>query len=60
MNKRWLNRHLYGYVGVLLAATAIAVVAGWTGFASRIDNYGYDFLFSINPRPDAQPQSDAA
>jgi signal transduction histidine kinase len=33
------------------------VVAGWTGFASRIDNYAYDFLFGLYPKSPVQPQS---
>ena len=57
MKKRWPNRRVAGYTGILLCATAIAVIAGWTGFASRIDNYAYDFLFSRYPKSPARPQS---
>lgn len=42
---------------MLSLATAVAVVAGWTGLASRIDNYAYDFLFGMYPKADWKPQS---
>ena len=34
-----------------------AVLAGWTGFASRIDNYAYDFLFGLYPPQAWAPES---
>lgn len=35
-----------GYLTVVTLAALIAVLAGWTEFANRIDNYAYDFFFS--------------
>jgi signal transduction histidine kinase len=49
---------LTGYVAVLVAAASVAVIAGWTGFASRIDNYAYDFLYSLSSEPAWSPQSE--
>jgi signal transduction histidine kinase len=57
LKKRWPNKHLAGYVAAVLLAAALAVTAGWTGFASRIDNYAYDFLFTMMPAPPSAPES---
>lgn len=57
MRRRWLGKHLVGYLAILASATAIAVVAGFTGFASRIDNYAYDFLFGMYSRDAWKPES---
>lgn len=44
-----LSRTTLGYAGVLAASYLIAMVAGWTRVGAQIDNYAYDFLFSLNP-----------
>ncbi len=44
-------------MAVVFFAAALAVIAGWTGFASRIDNYAYDFLFTMTPSRAIAPQS---
>jgi signal transduction histidine kinase len=48
---------LSGYLAVVSVAAAVAVLAGWTGFASRIDNYAYDFLFGLYPPQSWTPES---
>jgi signal transduction histidine kinase len=35
----------------------IAVIAGWTSLAARIDNYAYDFLSNLYPPGPVEPQS---
>jgi signal transduction histidine kinase len=57
LKRRWLNKHLFGYLAILATATGIAVIAGFTGFASRIDNYAYDFLFGMYSREVWKPES---
>jgi signal transduction histidine kinase len=37
------------YAGLLASALAIALVAGWTTLAARIDNSAYDFFFNLYP-----------
>jgi signal transduction histidine kinase len=49
LKKRWPVKRVAAYAGVISIALAIATVASWTSFASRIDNYAYDFLFNIFP-----------
>ena len=58
MKKLWQNKRLAaGYVTVLFACLAVALIAGWTAVAARIDNYAYDFLFGLYPQPTRTPQS---
>ncbi len=57
MRERWPSKRLAAYAGVLLTCLIIAVVAGWTAPAARIDNYAYDFLFGLYPQPERRAQS---
>jgi signal transduction histidine kinase len=57
LKKRWPSKRLAAYAGVVLTCLVIAVVAGWTALAARIDNYAYDFLFGLYARPDPPAQS---
>jgi signal transduction histidine kinase len=57
LKKLWPSRHFFGYLAVVSAAVAIAVVAGWTRFAERIDNNAYDFLFGLYPPAEWRPES---
>ena len=43
-----------GYPAVVAATLALAIVMGWTGFASQIDDDAYDVLFRLRP-PAAAP-----
>ena len=52
--KKPLSKRTLGYLGVLAAALALAIVAGWTSLAAQIDDYGYDWMFRLNP-PAAAP-----
>lgn len=38
-----------GYVAVVAGCFAIGIVAGWTGFGTRIDNTAYDAMFGLFP-----------
>jgi signal transduction histidine kinase len=57
LKKRWPSRQLSSYTTVVAVAAVIAVLAGWTGFAARVDNYAYDFLFGLYPPAAWTPES---
>lgn len=57
MKKRWPAKTIAAYIGLLGAALTIALIAGWTSLAARIDNYAYDFFFNLYPPAPEQPQS---
>jgi signal transduction histidine kinase len=38
-----------GYVAILAAILALAIILGWTALASEIDNYAYDWMFRLHP-----------
>ena len=57
MKKRWPTKTLAAYAGLLAFALALALASGWTRLATRIDNYGYDFLFNRYPPPPVEPAS---
>jgi signal transduction histidine kinase len=50
-----LNRRTLGYVAVLTAALAVAVVSGWTSLATQIDDYAYDWMFRLRPPTPTPP-----
>ncbi len=56
MKRLWRNKHLFGYLGVVLTGALIAVTSNWM-FASRIDDYAYDYLFSRYPPRAWTPES---
>lgn len=53
----WPSKRTTGYVAVIAGCWALAVVAGWTTIANRIDNYVYDSMFQLLPPPSSPPQS---
>jgi len=57
LKERWLNKQTAGYVLVIFGCWALALVAGWTAIANRIDNYAYDWMFLLLPPPSSPPQS---
>ncbi len=57
MKKLWPSKHFAGYLAVIFAAGSIALLAGWTSFAERIDNDAYDFLFGLYPPAAWNPES---
>jgi signal transduction histidine kinase len=52
------NKITLGYVAVLAATLALAIVLGWTSLAAQIDNDAYDVMFRLHP-PEVAP-GDAA
>jgi signal transduction histidine kinase len=48
------SKRTIGYIAVAGATLAIAIVLGWTSFASQIDDDAYDWMFRISP-PAAAP-----
>jgi signal transduction histidine kinase len=38
-----------GYVAILSATLALAILAGWTPLAVAIDDYAYDWMFRLDP-----------
>ncbi len=43
------GRRAFGYIAVLGAMLALAMVLGWTSFATQIDNDAYDVMFRMHP-----------
>jgi signal transduction histidine kinase len=39
----------FGYVAILGASLALAILAGWTALAAQIDEYAYDWMFRLDP-----------
>jgi signal transduction histidine kinase len=39
----------WGYVAILGATLALAILAGWTALAAEIDDYAYDWMFRLDP-----------
>ena len=51
------SKRTLGYLAVVAATLAIAIVLGWTGFASQIDDDAYDMMFRLDPPVLGQPHS---
>jgi signal transduction histidine kinase len=51
------GRVTLGYIGVIAGAFLVAVVAGWTPLANRIDGSAYDWMFQLQPPPPREPGS---
>jgi signal transduction histidine kinase len=43
------SRLRLGYFAILAAVLALAILLGWTALASQIDDYGYDWMFRLDP-----------
>jgi len=43
------NRLTLGYVAILAATLALAILLGWTALAAQIDDYAYDWMFRLHP-----------
>ncbi len=46
-----------GYWAILAACFALALAAGWTPPASRVDDYLYDWMLALNPPAPSPPHS---
>ncbi len=58
MKRRWQERFAgAAYWGVLALCFAVAVAGGWTGPATRFDDYFYDWMLALHPMPDTEPAS---
>lgn len=55
--KRWPTKKLLLYGGSIALSLLVAVLAGWTTLAQRIDNYAYDYLFNRYPPANWTPSS---
>ncbi len=51
------RRQAVGYVSVLAAAFAVAVVAGFTAMGRQVDADAYDWMFRLTPPASWQPES---
>jgi signal transduction histidine kinase len=49
------NKITLGYVAILGATLALAILAGWTALAAQIDDYAYDWMFRLNPPAASSP-----
>jgi len=48
-NSRPQTKVTWGYVAILGATLALAILAGWTALAAEIDDYAYDWMFRLDP-----------
>jgi signal transduction histidine kinase len=46
-----------GYIAVVAAALALAILLGWTALAAQFDDDAYDWMFRLNPPPASQPHA---
>jgi signal transduction histidine kinase len=51
------NRRTLGYLATAAVTLAVAILLGWTGFASQIDDDAYDVMFRLNPPGTGRPHS---
>ena len=49
------SKQTLGYIGILAAALAIAVISGRTSVATQIDDYAYDWMFRLHPPSSVKP-----
>jgi len=49
------SRRTLGFIALLAVTLALAMVLGWTALAAQIDEYGYDWMFRLNPPAAARP-----
>ena len=49
------SRLTLGYVAILGATLAVAILAGWTALAAQIDQYAYDWMFRLEPPAPLSP-----
>ena len=57
MKKRWPSSRTAIYAAVLAGCLAVAMVTGWTSFASQVDDDAYDWMFRRNPPAPAPARS---
>ncbi|HYO82684.1 MAG TPA: CHASE2 domain-containing protein [Bryobacteraceae bacterium] len=57
MKPRRQPRFTWGYAGVVCASLAVALVAGWTTLAVRMDRDAYDWMSRIHPPTSRAPAS---
>ena len=57
MKRLWPSNRTAGYIGILAASLAIAIVCGWLPLASQIDEPAYDWMFRLYPPVAAEPHS---
>ncbi len=51
------SKQTLGYVAVLAASLALAIVSGWTAVANQIDDAAYDWMFRLEPPVAGAPDS---
>ncbi len=49
MKKPSPSKLTFGYIAILGATLALAILAGWTPLAAQIDDYAYDWMFRLDP-----------
>ena len=49
MKRPWPSKRTLGYIGILAAALAVAIISGWTAVATQIDDAAYDWMFRLHP-----------
>ncbi|HEX5228898.1 MAG TPA: CHASE2 domain-containing protein [Bryobacteraceae bacterium] len=51
------NKKTLGYAAVVTVTVAVAIILGWTAFASQIDDAAYDFQYRLHPPALRPPES---
>jgi signal transduction histidine kinase len=49
------SRLRIGYIAILAATLALAILLGWTALAAQIDDYAYDWMFRLHPPAQLAP-----
>jgi len=51
------GKQTLGYVAVLAASLAVAIVSGWLAIADQFNDSAYDYMFRLDPPAASAPQS---
>ncbi len=55
MKKPSPSKVTLGYVAIIGATLALAILAGWTALAAAIDDYAYDWMYRLHPPAAVSP-----
>src|SRR5215207_10100238 len=55
--RQWPGRVTLGYIAILSASFAVAMVAGWSSLAEGMEGSAYDWMFRVQPPPPVHASS---